>query len=79
MTLEALTKQPKSRTHPTLRQLRFQRKYRRSEVEEEIKDLEREFQFTKKSNDPGQWFYLQDQLGEAYRKLMNIVKAKNNG
>ncbi len=61
-----------ARKYATIGQLKFQRKYHRSEIEQEIVDLERKFSFTSKIEDPTTWFDVQSRLGNMYHRLMEL-------
>ena len=63
-----------TKKYATLQQLSFQRRNNRRELENDIKDVERQFKYCSKVEEPGRWFTLQDELGELYKKLINSVK-----
>ena len=73
MNYEIFAPPQKTKKHATLIQVRFQKKFRRWELEKEIKDLERKFKLTSKINETESWFELQDKLGVVYMMLMEKV------
>lgn len=68
------TKPDDQKKYATLRQLTFDRRYRKREIEQEVRDLELKFETVNKLKDPVYWYELQDRLGHAYMKLMNWWK-----
>ncbi len=64
------TKAP--RKYATLTQVKFQRHYKRLEIEEKIVDLERKFEYTSLIEDPDTWHDLQSRLGNMYHQLMEL-------
>lgn len=60
--------------YATLRQLTIKRNVRRWGLEQQITRLESRLKLTNRFNYPGQWMEIEEQLGEAYRELMDFVK-----
>lgn len=71
------TRAKATQKYATLTQLKFQRKYSKKEIQQDIRDLEMKFEEVDKIDDPLTWYNLQDQLGVAYQRLMNWWKNKN--
>ncbi len=62
------------RKYPNLRQLDFNRQYLENKIEKEIADYERFFADLSKDEHPTQWYYVQMELAELYRRLNLKVK-----
>jgi hypothetical protein len=62
--------------YPTLQQLQFEQIHHRRTMENDIKDLEREFQFCNREEEPGRWFTLQNELRIIYTKYMERYGKK---
>ncbi|MFW5830775.1 MAG: hypothetical protein ACOCVA_00900 [Prolixibacteraceae bacterium] len=63
---------PLGKTRPTLRQIEYHRRFNRRNIEQEVLHLEEEFRQCNKMAAPGKWLQLQTELGEAYKKLMEM-------
>ena len=56
---------------PTLSQIRFHRQYGRRSLYNEMRELEKQFSWCVKKDEPARWFRLQDELGDIYRSVMH--------
>jgi hypothetical protein len=72
--IEHMAPPAKKRRGPSFRQLEFERRYRRSTIESQVKRLEKQFADCDKMEEPGRWLYLQDELGRAYKCLMEMER-----
>jgi len=56
---------------PTLSQIRFHRQYGRRSLYNEMRELEKQFSWCVKKDEPARWLRLQDELEDIYRSVMH--------
>lgn len=74
--IESMAPPAKKKRGPSFRQLEFERRYRRSTLEGHIRYLEEKFSNCNKMKHPAKWLQLQDELGKAYKMLMELTRNK---
>jgi hypothetical protein len=81
ITMESIAPQSTIRevNKPTLSQIRFQRRYGRRSLYNEMRELEKQFSWCVKNDEPARWFRLQDELGDIYRRVMKYHADHNIG
>lgn len=78
MSISTVKKSSGVRRHASIEQLRFERKYRKHDIEANIRILEFRFKGLNYIDNPAEWFDMQDQLGCAYAQLMKLWRQQNN-